>query len=134
MTTVTPTIGLCPSCEGEIPVRINGTVRKHTGPNEPTCSGSGRTAAAVLPLTFRRWLATQTNRRGHGTDLFIGRLARTAERYGDDWVTAEDLADAMGVSGVDPDAAIVRYLADASNEYDADLRERSKTGPSLPAA
>ncbi|MBC6458399.1 hypothetical protein [Actinomadura sp. HBU206391] len=119
-TTTTPTIGLCPCCESEIRLRINGTTQKHDRPDRPgtPCPGAGEKAAAVLPLTFRRWLSAHKNRRDCRV-LLIARVARYADRITDDWTTANDLADAMGRRGVHPDDHIVYCLSVAAEAYNA---------------
>ncbi|MFB4300635.1 hypothetical protein [Actinomadura sp. NTSP31] len=124
---MTMKIGLCGVCEGEHRTLQDGTLRKHNTPDGAPCPGSRRNPAAILPLTFRRWLTTQANRHGHGRDLYIGRLARAAQLYGDDWTTTEDLADAMGAAGVNPNAALVRYLTEAADEYKTVLESARQT-------
>lgn len=128
-TTTAPHVGLCTGCEQDVRLRANGATVKHKAPDGPTCPGSGQ-QGAPLPLTFRRWLNTQIHRRGHGPDLYIGRLARYAVRAYvlDQWVTADELADVMGRAGIRPDRDLVYYLAVAAEEYEA-LLASSTTAP-----
>lgn len=120
-TATLPQIGLCPTCEQDTRVRTNGTTAKHKTHDGQTCPGSGQNAAP-LPMTFRRWLSTQKNRRdGDGCNYPLRTIARFAEqRYADDeWTTAENLADVMGLAGIDPETHIVCYLAKAAETYAA---------------
>jgi hypothetical protein len=110
-------VGLCGACGLEVRLRKDGSLGKHPpGTGTAACAGYGGRPERVLPLTFRRWLSTQRNRRGHGRDLCVGRIARLAERVPGDWATAEDFAAVLG-SRLNDRWAI--YLEEAAEEHRA---------------
>ena len=149
MSTITiPATGLCPVCEETVRIRLDGSLYKHERPYDPDgpivgtitdggvvwhtdCAGSGQRPAAILPMTFARWLHGHVARRDARDNpatylaqrMFHGCSRSSVRSPGDvDWATAEELHTVLHREGSGRDRGcdwLCGYVEQASAAYGA---------------